>query len=197
MLTTIVLQVFEESGDALVQLLPLRSVTISMPTIDKDGNGYVRFEGTFALQPDDPYSLWRFLLRNEGKITGQVTVVDDNSDATVYGAYGNFTPTPDPDGSTTFFTIPFGYILGTTELYLRLTGEPGARRGRAREIPEWPDGGCGQSACGVSGRRRSRSWVRYFGRRSLTERVGLSISSLAKMRTSGFGDIRGISTSGV
>jgi len=33
--------------------------------------------------------------------------------------------------------------------------------------------------------------------RSLTEPVGFIISSLAKIRTSGFGDIRGISTSGV
>ena len=39
--------------------------------------------------------------------------------------------------------------------------------------------------------------MRYFATRSFTEPVGLSISSLAKIRTSGFGDMRGISTSGV
>ncbi len=36
-----------------------------------------------------------------------------------------------------------------------------------------------------------------FATRSLTEPVGLAISSLAKSRTAGFGDIRAISTSGV
>ena len=39
--------------------------------------------------------------------------------------------------------------------------------------------------------------MRYFATRSLTDPVGFSISSLAKMWTSGFGLIRGISTSGV
>jgi hypothetical protein len=39
--------------------------------------------------------------------------------------------------------------------------------------------------------------MRYFATRSLTEPVGFIISSLAKMRTDGFGLIRGISTSGV
>ena len=48
-----------------------------------------------------------------------------------------------------------------------------------------------------AGRARSRSSIRYLATRSLTDPVGLSISSLAKMRTSGLGDIRGISTSGV
>ena len=36
-----------------------------------------------------------------------------------------------------------------------------------------------------------------FATRSLTDPVGLVISSLANSRTSGLGDIRGISTSGV
>ncbi len=39
--------------------------------------------------------------------------------------------------------------------------------------------------------------MRYLATRSFTEPVGLTISSLASSVTSGFGLIRGISTSGV
>lgn len=122
-LVSIELQTFEET-----QLLPLRSVAITFPELDPLGNGYVRYEGMFGLQPDDPYSLWRWLLSNRGKVlNGALTFVDQDSPATVYGATGNFIPTPTPNGSVTEFTIAFGYIIGSTKVYLKKNGETGAR----------------------------------------------------------------------
>lgn len=124
-LATITLETFEESGDPLVQLLPLRSLTITFPSLDPSGNGYVHFEGRFGLQPDDPFSLWRFLLRQGPKITSPVATVDDASDSTSYGAYATLTPTPTPDGSSSVFTQAFGYIAQTTQVYLFPSGGDG------------------------------------------------------------------------
>src|SRR6266550_3401438 len=64
-------------------------------------------------------------------------------------------------------------------------------------MPVFPDVGSRMIESAASRPRRSRSSTRYFATRSLTEPVGLTISSLAKIRTAGLGDIRGISTSGV
>jgi hypothetical protein len=118
-LATIVMETFGPPGTPLVQLLPLRSVTVTIPSLDPDGNGYVRFDGLFGLQPDDPFTLWRYLLKNRAKVTNPVlTVVDNGSEASLYGAIGHFTPSPTPNGATTVFTTPFGYIQGTTVVYL-------------------------------------------------------------------------------
>lgn len=103
------------------QLLPLRTLRTSFPNaFVEDGTHKVQFEGTFSLQLSDPYSLWAFLLSNRpgSKTTGAVvTAVDDTSTVTVFGARYEGTPTPTPDGATTVFTIPFGYIAGTTEVW--------------------------------------------------------------------------------
>ena len=64
-------------------------------------------------------------------------------------------------------------------------------------LADCPEVGSRMMESSCSSPRRSRSSMRYFATRSLTDPVGLSISSFAKMRTSGFGLIRGISTSGV
>ncbi|HEX5016527.1 MAG TPA: hypothetical protein VFX15_02950 [Actinomycetes bacterium] len=124
-LSTIELQVFED-GDPLTLLLPCRQITITIPSLDPNGDGYVQFGGFFGLQPDDPYTLWRFLLKAQR--TAQqalIAVVDENSDATQYGAIGNFIPTPAPNGSATVFTCAFGYIAGTTRVYLKPAGSTG------------------------------------------------------------------------
>lgn len=118
-LSTIALETFGPEGDPLVQLLPLRTMTITFPNLDQNGNGYVQFEGMFGLQPDDPFSLWRFLLKARAKVESTlVSIVDDSSDSTVYGATGHFTAAPVPDGSNKVFTIPFGYITGSTSVFL-------------------------------------------------------------------------------
>src|SRR5215471_7775862 len=64
-------------------------------------------------------------------------------------------------------------------------------------MPVLPDVGSRMIESSFSRPRDSRSSTRYFATRSFSEPVGLSISSLAKIRTAGLGDIRGISTSGV
>ena len=118
-LSTITMETFEDGVNPLVQLLPLRSMVITFPDLDTTGKGYVRFDGQFGLQPDDPFTLWRFLLKNRQRIINPVlTVVDNSSTATLYGAIGHFTPDPTPNGTVTVFTVPFGYIAGTTNVYI-------------------------------------------------------------------------------
>ena len=102
----------------LIQTLPLRSVRISFPDLDPQGNGYVRFDGTFGLQLSDPFTLWRYLLQNRDR--AQVVAVasaNNNSSGTTYGAIGQFYPREAPDGTRITFSIPFGYIPGTTSVY--------------------------------------------------------------------------------
>ena len=132
-ISTITLKVFETSGTDLVQYLPLRQVTLSFPQLDPTGKGYVQFSGLFALQPDDPYSLWRFLLKLRAKKpVPTVTTTTDASTSSTYGSYGSFVPTPVPNGAATVFTIGFGYIAGTTSVYRFPSGQIGGyllRRG--------------------------------------------------------------------
>lgn len=102
----------------LIMTLPLRSVRISFPGLDPNGDAYVKFEGYFGLQLSDPWWLWRYIRSLSGTSTTQiVATADDTSTTVAYGTIGSFVPTPDPDGSTTTFTIPFAYIGGTTEIY--------------------------------------------------------------------------------
>jgi len=124
-LATIELKVFGPSGSPLIQLLPLRNVTITIPSLDPTGKGYVRFDGLFGLQLDDPFTLWRFLLKQRRTGLSPVATTTGDSTSTTYGAYGEFEPTPAPDGSATVFTIPFGYIAGTTQVFRFPLGSPG------------------------------------------------------------------------
>jgi hypothetical protein len=100
-------------------LLPCRNLSITFPSLDEDGNGYVEIRGTFSLQLSDPWTLWRYLRANQPRVEKTIlAVVDNSSTSTTYGALGRFVPSPAPDGSTTVFTIPFGYIPGSGTLYL-------------------------------------------------------------------------------
>jgi hypothetical protein len=131
-LAQITLETFAD-GPPLSMLLPLRQVKVSFPELDPTGKGYVRFDGLFGLQPDDPYTLWKFLLdyRYRQPPTA-VMITTSESESTAYGAYGSFTPTPAPNGAATIFSIPFGYIANTTMVYLFQAGVPGGtllRRG--------------------------------------------------------------------
>jgi len=130
-LSTIELKTFGPFGDPFLQLMPLRNVAITFPQLDPNGDSYVRFEGTFGLQLDDPFTLWQFLLKKTTTVV-PIATTTDGSTSTTYGAYGEFTPTPVPDGSATVFTIPFAYIAQTTEVYKFVPGNPGGllmRRG--------------------------------------------------------------------
>lgn len=117
-LSTITLWSYSEDGGTTPYtiLLPLRSVRISFPELDPDGNAYVRFDGFFGLQPDDPYTLWRFFLKQR-KVVETIVAVDNTSTASAPGAIYQGVPTPSANGSATVFTIPFAYISGTTTVY--------------------------------------------------------------------------------
>jgi len=114
----------------VTKLLPLRSLRTSFPdAFDDDGTHLVQFEGTFGLQLGDPFTLWRFILANQNRVAAAsataAAAVNDSSTSTVYGALGQFTPTPATDGSTTVFSLPFGYISGTLDIYIIYVGSGG------------------------------------------------------------------------
>lgn len=114
-LVTINLATFGET-----KLLPLRTIRISFPELDGTGAAYARFEGDFGLQLSDPFTMWRYILRQNPQVTpGNLVIasVNNSSDVTSYGAYYQDEPSPAPDGVQTVFTIPFGYIAGTTSVY--------------------------------------------------------------------------------
>lgn len=118
--TPIDLWVFSEDGGTTPYSvdLPLRSVNVSFPALEADGSAVVQFEGFFGIQNSDPYWLWDFLKQNP---RNQIFVnAASNSDTSVppYGTMYADLASPTPNGSTTVFTIPWGYIAGTLAVYL-------------------------------------------------------------------------------
>ena len=112
---------FSEDGGMtpLTKFLPLRSLSINFPSGAREGKAHVQFRGTFDLRNEDSKFLWKFLRKREPKVTSiTINTVNDSSDGTTTGAFGQFVPTPTPDGSTTAFTIKFPYIPGSTQLYI-------------------------------------------------------------------------------
>jgi hypothetical protein len=118
----------------VTKLLPLRSLRTTFPdameTSGDPDDRVVQFDGTFGLQLGDPFTLWRYILANQDRAASQVTnspvAVDDDSTTTIYGALGQFVPTPSPDGAETVFSTPFGYISGTLQVFLNgLVQRPG------------------------------------------------------------------------
>jgi hypothetical protein len=117
----------------VTKLLPLRTLRTSFPDalLGADPAGrVVQFDGTFGLQLSDPFTLWHFILNNQTRAAQQVSntpsAVNDSDTVTVYGALGQFQPTPATDNSTVLFGIPFGYIPGTLQVYQGTTGGSGA-----------------------------------------------------------------------
>lgn len=126
---TIVLYTFgSDIAHPLIQLLPLRQMRISFPALDPSGDGYIRFDGFFGLQPTDPWTLWRYLLKARNKTSRQtIAATSNNSEYAPYGSIGSFRPAESPDGSRTSFSIyitvegvatSLGYIAGTTSVYV-------------------------------------------------------------------------------
>lgn len=112
-LVTIELATFGET-----KLLPLRSLRISFPEGNPaDSSTYVRFDGQFGLQLSDAFTLWRYLVKRQDRPIPSISTVDSSSPSTPYGALFQGEPTPATDGATTVFTIPFGYIPGTTQVF--------------------------------------------------------------------------------
>lgn len=111
---------FSEDGGTtpFLKYLPLRSLRISFPSGAKNGLAHVQFNGTFDLRNDDSKFLWSYLRNREAQpATVSIASVNDDSDGSPVGAFGQFEPTPAPDGVETVFTIKFPYIPGTVQLY--------------------------------------------------------------------------------
>lgn len=145
----------------LVLTLPLRQVRISFPTLpsdnpDHDPKGYVRFDGDFGLSSSDPRFLWRYLLthrRGSGSSSSAqlAATVDNESTTATRGARGTLVPAETPNGIRKVFTLPFGYLAGTTEVYLNgllqrptleyVETDPGAGEIRFLEAPAGPSSG--------------------------------------------------------
>jgi hypothetical protein len=120
-LVTIVMNVFE-----VTKLLPMRNLEISFPNLDATGKGYVRFTGTFALNMDDPFTLWKYIQKAQSRTASQTTVTSTSTFSTVTnstssGPAGSFyqgIPSPLPNGIIDTFSIPFGYVSGTLQVYI-------------------------------------------------------------------------------
>jgi hypothetical protein len=105
------------------KLFPLRSLRISFPgafeSPDPEDH-LVQFDGVFGLNPSDPFTLWKYLLRRGTPIINQANIVSVNNDspASKVGSFYQGAPSPATDGVTTVFTIPFPYIPSLIEVYL-------------------------------------------------------------------------------
>lgn len=112
-----------DSTHPLTILLPLRSVTISFPTIpsdlpDDEPLTYVRYDGEFGISYSDSRYMWRLLLSDSGTPESILASVGQESDSVIAGAYGAFFTEESPDGARVQFTLPHSYLAGTTEVYL-------------------------------------------------------------------------------
>jgi hypothetical protein len=112
------------------QFVPCRTVRISFPELDSDGDAYVLFSGDFSLVYTDPIALWKGIMETasnyKDKAVTQIVSVNDGSTETPYGAYGTFTPLELPDGvlirqtpsGRVTFHIKFPYIPESMDVYI-------------------------------------------------------------------------------
>ncbi len=108
--------------------VPLRSVRITFPELDPTEDpslAWVRFDGFFGVLMSDPYWLWAYLrsLQGRGVVSKStsafvVATASNSSVSPPYGSQYSDVPSPDPDGATTVFTIPFPYIATTLQVYI-------------------------------------------------------------------------------
>ena len=112
---------FSEDGGTtpLTKFLPLRSLRISFSSGTQEGKAHVQFYGAFDLRNEDSKFLWKYLRGREPRVanTTIITVTDAATDSP-QGGFGQFVPTPAPDGSNTVFFTKFPYIPDTTQLYV-------------------------------------------------------------------------------
>lgn len=103
------------------KVLPLRALSISFPSLDKDGNAYVLMKGDFSLSVTDPWTLWSYIRKNGTRVVNAVVgTTDDDSTSTIYGAYGSFRSSITNVSGLTY-KLPFGYIPNT--LYVHVNGK--------------------------------------------------------------------------
>jgi len=111
MLMTFILYSLRPPGKtAFATTLPLRSQTISFPSIDSTtGKPIVRFDGFFSLQLQDWHWLWVYLRTKKGLLPGLISA----------GITSVGQPlAPAPDGANKTFYFPSGFISGSSEVYV-------------------------------------------------------------------------------
>jgi len=111
----------------LVSTMPLRSMTITFPSIPGDNPtneniSWVMFEGEFGLSFSDSRHMWRALNRirrkvgkNARQISSNITVDSENATP---GSTATLEPNESPDGSRTEFTFPYTFYQDNIEIYL-------------------------------------------------------------------------------
>jgi hypothetical protein len=101
--------------------LPLRSLSVSFPTLPPDypGDTYVRFDGEFGVSFSDSRYLWRAIKQSQRTLRGKTLTLVDNADTDVpSGAMARVRPTESANGSRKTFTFPFRFYKGQFDLYM-------------------------------------------------------------------------------
>lgn len=111
----------------LVSTMPLRSVTITFPSIPGDNPtnqniSWVQFEGEFGLSYSDSRHMWKALKkmrrrigRNARQIASNITVDSENPTP---GSIATLEPNERANGSRTEFTFNYTFYEDTIEIYL-------------------------------------------------------------------------------
>lgn len=108
-------------SQGVVTRLPLRSLTVTFPTIPTDNPGgktYVQFQGEFGTNYSDRRHLWRWLRKNRQTSRVATMVIDNTSGDAVPGAFAYLYPNESPNGSRTTFTFPYTFYESRFDLYL-------------------------------------------------------------------------------
>lgn len=101
--------------------LPLRSMSITFPTLPTDNPGgetFVQFSGEFALAYSDSRYLWTFLRENKLGFSRVSSVVDNFSDSAIPGSLATVWPEEKCNDTRKSFTFPFTFYLNRFDLYL-------------------------------------------------------------------------------
>jgi len=109
-------------GHPMYVRLPLRSMSITFPTLPTDNPGgqtYVQFEGQFGMAYSDRRFLWEWLKNNQRKRykTNFTTVASNESGSIASGAYATMFPTEKPNGTRKAFTFPFTFFIHQVEVF--------------------------------------------------------------------------------
>lgn len=105
----------------VVTRLPLRSMTISFPTLPTGNTGnqtFVQFQGEFGTAYSDRRYLWTWLRRSTRGFTGVAVMVVDGTGSAAPGSLASVAPAETPNGTLKVFTFPYVFYQGRFDLWL-------------------------------------------------------------------------------